>query len=894
MSSHGLALRDQGSRPVGATAAPPPGSAARPRPGRRLFSPGWPITFAFAGFPLWWLLGISSFVGHIAAVLLLLELMRRRRVRTPRSFGLWLLFLAWVGVGFLLLQIEAPGAAPVTSSGTYFTWIYRFGWYLAATVFMLYIGRMRDELSSQRIARSLSIFFLTIVAGGWMAILTPTLEFPSLLEVVLPRGIGQIDFVNFLIHPTVVQDYEASVAGHPRPSAPFAYANFWGLNFACTLPFFIQSWFSAEASLRRRALAVPILLLAAVPAILSWNRGLWLAVLAMVGLLAIRSAVRGSMKTVLLLVSASVILIMGILLSPLGDVIQSRFDNPTSNSTRSQLATLTTDSVLAGSPVVGFGSTRDSATSFYSIAGGDRPNCPDCSPPAMGTQGQFWLVLFAQGVVGLILFYGFLGIWFLRGLRTRLPVSAAALSALLAHLITMTVYDSLGIGTVVLMVAVGLLWREYDEMHPPGAATGGVYTVGGYANLVRQNLRMILAAASIGAVLGVTSQMATGGNPAVSHASVLIPVESPSDAPGFSTSLDTMNLLAQSEEVTRAVTEASGGEGVPLEVTATSNSRILNLRYTAQDIGAALAGVGAGADALLAAHRESLERERSQIVEQLDAEYVASLRSLTTIDAVRAILRQPGRAADSSLIEAAREATLRAGADRANEAARVGALTFEVGRVVRPASAGVTYDPLIVKTVSGLMIGLLGGLLAARVGDMAFRRVGRVRGLPGMLSIGILARIDAVVARRLVTAHRDLQRMDRLRMLSDVVQRTDAIGVVSADGNPLTRRIAAHLDCELESRSLRIAGPSRHPSQRNTALHAGSSSAGHIVLVVSESALFGPLAWEIIRHRRAGLRIAGVILITETGRTRAPNRHRWLRIPPLRKESGAGHGTSSH
>lgn len=886
MNSTSVIGRSDTAPPEGAGALEPPDAHSAEAAKRRqtLLQPGWPITFAFAGFGVWWLLGISSFVGHIAAVLLLLELLRRRRVRAPRSFGLWLLFLAWVAVGVLLLQIDAPLAAPVTSSGTYFTWVYRFGWYLSATVFMLYVGKMRDELSSQRISRSLSIFFLTIVAGGWMAILTPTLEFPSLLEVLLPRGIAQIDFVNFLIHPTVVQDYEASAAGHPRPSAPFAYANFWGLNFACTLPFFVLSWFGADTSWRRRALGVPILLLAAVPAILSWNRGLWLAVIAMVVLLAVRSALRGHFKTLIVMVSATVVVLAGILLSPLGEVIQSRLDNPTSNSTRSQLATLTTDSVIAGAPLVGFGSTRDSATSFYSIAGGDRPNCPDCSPPAMGTQGQFWLVIFAQGLPGVVFFYGFLSVWFVRGLRSRLPVSAAALAALLAHLVTMTVYDSLGIGTVVLMVAVALLWREYDDTHPPGPVSGGVYTVGGYIQLVRQNTPLIAVLAGCGAVVGVVLQLMMG-NPAVARASVIVPAETMSKYPGFTTSLDTISRVAHSEKVRRAVIEAASAGSGELEVTATSNSRILNLRYTADDIGSALAGVTAGADALLAAHRESLENEREAIVERLDAEYIASLRSLATVDAALAATDQfPG--AGASILDATRESILAAGAEAANEGARIGALTFEVGGTARPAVAAVTYDPLIVTAVSGLMLGVLIAVVLGRIRDARVRRVEDVRDLPGALGADVLGRIDALIAGRLLSSPPHATRVDRLQVLSDVVQRAAAGGVVSGDDHPLTMRIASRLDSELTGSRLLTTTP-----DGRGAIHGRSP---RVVLVVSETARFGQLASRALRSRRVGFEIAGIVLVTDTDRLRPRSMSSGLGRKRQREEKGAARGTTSH
>lgn len=865
-------------------------SASRQQIHSHFLQPGWPITFTLAGFPVWWIMGISNFVGHIAAVLLLVELLRHRRIRVPRSFGLWFLFLAWVSVGVLMLRLDAPDAAPVTSMGTYATWAYRFGWYISATVFMLYIGNTPERLSSRRITRSLSMFFLTIVAGGWMAILTPGLEFPSLLEVVLPRGITQIDFVSFLIHPTVVQDYAESVAGHPRPSAPFAYANFWGLNLACALPFFVITWLGRDTAWGRRLVGFLILLLAVVPMILSWNRGLWLAILVMVAVLALRSGVRGHVKTLLILLSATAIVVVSILLSPLGDVIQSRIDNPTSNSTRTELATLTTNSVLEGSPIVGFGSTRDSATSFYSIAGGDSPTCPECSPPAMGTQGQFWLVLFAQGVLGILFFYGFLLIWFARALRTKLPASTAALCAVLAHLVTMTVYDSLGIGTVVLMVAIALLWREVDESHPPGHDSGGTYTVAGYLRLVRQNAIWVAVLALLGAVLGGSVQLLMG-NPVIATTSVIVPVESASDRPGLTTTLDTLSRLARSERVRLAIEEATGGDVGTLDITATQNSRILNLRYTGDSIGSSLTGVTAATDALLDSHRALLEGEQRAVVEQLDTEYASLLLSLSTVDSSLETLRTDGDAAEATLLQKTRAEILTDTASAANESARVGSLTFEGGRVVRSATARFSYDPLVVKAVSGLMLGMLVGLLTARLRDIHSRAVGSVPDLADVLSIDGIASVDSGVIGVSLASHAPVQRGDhRLLALSRMIEHSASVAVMPGDSSVLTRRLANRLDTEL------IASR----DARSVAMHSPDNAGPQIVIVVAETALLSELTWCVVRHRRNGLAIIGLILITDLGSFRQPMRllgDRRCRPSRSRRRREIGaprRGTTSH
>ena len=90
--------------------------------------------------------------------------------------------------------------------------------------------------------------------------------------------------------------------------------------------------------------------------------------------------------------------------SPLGNLAEQRADNQHSNNRRGMLLTETVGSVSQGSPLVGFGSTRDVQGSFSSIAGGATPDCPACGVPPLGTQGHLWLVLFSQGWLGLAFF----------------------------------------------------------------------------------------------------------------------------------------------------------------------------------------------------------------------------------------------------------------------------------------------------------------------------------------------------------------------------------------------------------------------------------------------------------------------------------------------------------
>ena len=587
--------------------------------------PGWPLTALFLGFPLWWVLGVSNVIGLVAAVFMVSELVRRRRIHVPGGFGWWLLFLAWVGVGIFLLQVDAPGAVPGASSSRYVTWAFRLGWYVTATVSLLYVGNMRAELSTQRIARTLGVMFLVVAGGGWLGVVAPHLEFPSLLEVVLPHSITRVPFVDFLIHPQVTQLYDGAASKTPRPSAPFAYSNIWGLNFACYLPFFLAGWWSKDAGWRR-PLAPLLLLLALVPAVLSLNRGLWLALVISAVFVAARSALSGNIRLFVGVIAAVSVAAMLLLATPLNDMVQQRLDNPTSNEGRTNLGVQTVESVMAGSPIVGLGTTRNVQGSFYSIAGGSHPTCPLCSPPALGTQGHLWLVVFSQGLVGLLLYVGFYARQFLTHVRLRSPYVTAALTVLLVHVVTMPVYDSIGTSMFAIMIAVGLLWRERDSERcgaPTAGSTGLAAeqpTLGGYLGLFRRHAALVVTCVLLGLVGGALWRMAQG-TPAVATVSVVIPED-----PTYLTvdsrpqTLDTEAQFAVDSAVLDGMRAAVGRSIAQrdLYVSADPNTRILNLQFTGRSSAEAIAGAARAASVLLDLRTKDLASRSASAMKVLE------------------------------------------------------------------------------------------------------------------------------------------------------------------------------------------------------------------------------------------------------------------------------------
>ena len=89
----------------------------------------WPLMVGFVGFPVWWVLGLGSFIWIGLASAMLFDLLVRGDVRVPRGFGIWLLFIAWMLASFLSLDSVVTGIV----------FAYRAALYLAATVFFIYI-----------------------------------------------------------------------------------------------------------------------------------------------------------------------------------------------------------------------------------------------------------------------------------------------------------------------------------------------------------------------------------------------------------------------------------------------------------------------------------------------------------------------------------------------------------------------------------------------------------------------------------------------------------------------------------------------------------------------------------------------------------------------------------
>jgi O-antigen ligase len=425
----------------------------------RTLPPGWPLFCATALFIVWWALGLGSFVFVIFAIPMAIDLFRRDQVKVPPWFGLWLLFLIWSIAGIGVMGADAPDTLPVHFSHGIPSVGLRTLQYLAATIVLLYVGNLREEAVPRiKVVRWLGVLFLTALIGGFIALAKPGLSFASPLERILPHAVTANPNVDALFHPAVAQVMSVIGTADVRPKMPFEYTNAWGNNLSVLLLWFVVAAL-VYGKPRTRLVALVVLAISIVPIIYSLNRGLWIGLMVAAVYVAVRLAVRGRMLMLGLLALGAVLVAGAFLVTPLGSVVSARLNEGHSNQVRESL----THDAIAGaltSPIIGYGTTRDTIGSQSSIAVGQTADCPRCGNRTIGSNGQLWNVLFSEGFVGATLFVGFLVLTLWQYRHDVTPIGLAGQSAVLLSLLYMFVYVGISSSLSIMMVSIALLWRN--------------------------------------------------------------------------------------------------------------------------------------------------------------------------------------------------------------------------------------------------------------------------------------------------------------------------------------------------------------------------------------------------------------------------------------------------
>lgn len=431
------------------------------RPGllERRLGPAWPLKLLLLGFPLWWVLGLGSFSFLIAAVAMAVQMVRRGGVRLPAGFGLWLVFLAWMGVGVLMLWVDAPGTIAEGGSERLVGYFFRVLWYLAVTVALLYpLSLPTRAMPARQVYSWLGALLVVATLGGLAGLLAPTFELTTLAEMVIPgaRGSG---FIHEKVHLTLATPSDFLGYEQARPNAPFTFANAWGNNVGLLLPVFIYGWLVVGRRWQRLAAPV-VLLLLAVPIIFSLNRGLWLGLVVEAVFAAVVLARRGRLAGLWTLLSVLAVAAVVFMASPLSNTLVSRLQHPHSNERRTTVAEVVLQTTWDASPILGYGTTRQVEGSFASIAGGATPECRQCAAPPLGTQGFMWRLVFTTGFVGTALFLAFMAVQLLAHLRRLDVESMLGCMAIVVSMLFFMVYDSLESPLFILMLLVALMNRR--------------------------------------------------------------------------------------------------------------------------------------------------------------------------------------------------------------------------------------------------------------------------------------------------------------------------------------------------------------------------------------------------------------------------------------------------
>jgi hypothetical protein len=437
---------------------------------RGLFrGPAKPLALLFVLYPLWWLLGFAAFAWLVFAVPMGVFLLQRRPLRFPPWFVVWLAFLAVVSLGIFTLGVQAPNTLPVGSvTNAFIVYALRLLDYLALTVILLYAGNLdEEELPSSKLVLMLGVLFGWTALGGLLGMALPHLEFDSPVQRILQSSVldslvpgpslANNELVGQLTHVTVAQSQE--LLGAPRPSAPFEFTNSWGNNYAVLIGWFVIA-FVLWGTRRRRFLALTLLAASVVPAVYSQNRGMWLGLVLVLGYLVVRLVLLGRYGLVLGALAATAGMALCVfLIPPLDAVITGRINNPHSNEIRGQLARQSWDAAVS-SPIVGYGTTRQTIGSGRSAAIGRSAQCPQCGNRVIGSTGQLWLLLISNGLVGTALYLIFFAQAVVRYWRDHTWIGIVGVQALLLTLFFSLFYVALVSPLAVGILSLAVLWRR--------------------------------------------------------------------------------------------------------------------------------------------------------------------------------------------------------------------------------------------------------------------------------------------------------------------------------------------------------------------------------------------------------------------------------------------------
>lgn len=344
--------------------------------------PAWPLYTLLYGFPLIWALGLGQFAPTILAIIMVFYMVVRRNILVYKTQWIWFALIFWCVVSTVSLH----GGSDILAWGLRWVNILNVG------IYGVYFFNARTSITNQGLMGGLVTVWYTVVILGYLALLFPEFRLTTPMSFLLPGGLKQNELVRDYVMPPLAEIQLPWGAPEPyiRPSAPFPYANSWGLAFTFLTPVVIATLMAAD-KLRTKIILGISIILGLVPAIATSNRGMFIGLGIAVVYVVLRYVLSGNLKVAFYSVVAAALAVAGLFASGAIAKILGRQEYSDSTGGRASLYQATWDAVMQ-SPVVGYGTSRMNVSIGIS----------------MGTQGYLWALMFCFGLVGLALFVIFM------------------------------------------------------------------------------------------------------------------------------------------------------------------------------------------------------------------------------------------------------------------------------------------------------------------------------------------------------------------------------------------------------------------------------------------------------------------------------------------------------
>ncbi|GGL02492.1 hypothetical protein GCM10012284_41280 [Mangrovihabitans endophyticus] len=410
----------------------------------------WPLYVMFGLVPFWWATGGLYLFWPLFALILAVVLFARGKIEMPSGSTTWMVMAAVVLVS--VTRLDRVTGLPM--------FLLRLGFMLSALLVYLYVyNALRAGASWDRVFRPLCLFWLSMVALGWIGVFAQKFTLTTPVEMLLPHSITADRGVQAMVHVHATEFNPLGRNQFFRTAAPYPYTNNWGTGFAVLVPCVIAYLTSIRTG-GMRVLLLISLPLSLIPAFLTLNRGMFIGLGAGLVYLGLRALMRGDVRLIGSIVGVAVLAWVATLVVPVEDLIANRVDNTDSTTDRADLY-LQTLGAVGHSPILGYGGPR-----LVDTTSGAEP---------LGTQGQMWLVMYSHGIPALLLFLAF---WVVVARRMAAAVTSPGKWLSTVPVIALVVtpfYGFTDINLSVMFFAIGLGMAALDgpvrRPPPPDATT---------------------------------------------------------------------------------------------------------------------------------------------------------------------------------------------------------------------------------------------------------------------------------------------------------------------------------------------------------------------------------------------------------------------------------------